>query len=609
MCKLVLKSYSTGKEKEEGTLHRRSHQAVLHLTFTELRIKNLEEQLLQLEEAVRGMPSDFRVEEKKKKFEVHRHSIQRSSIGQFRITARYFDVPVEQRPAIELLVADPMVKSAASGNFGPPARRTTGLDDAGDGPQVPERIRIRSRQLIAHFDRLVRGDMSELTEESQRDGTPERSSVLFLKPFKFFTTYEKQIRESIQEVQDLINREAEELAAMDEEARRKFDDDREYNNEDLLEDLKLLVTVLDTDLKPVFDLRNHIRNGTLTEIEYQDLWHLFERGDYVISKPNPDYAYRVVNYTGGRDILSNPPIRDGDEKARRIARVDGFLVDCFSLTYNGSDYVPTLKKISIRKFRGRQPISSLPVYPLKLDPNALYVRKSLIQQGNRYLDLTCSPFCHRILTGKTLDEPSHDVDGQVIVDVSLAVNNMVEWRPNTNIAEDELTLGDARETHEPPYCRHAGRHQEGCCGSDRIQKDLEMDKLDLNSYLRDHGRLLGPRRADEISEDERIILPHCIYGFVLRSRQWVTLRTADLFEVKFENEFDGLILSEKHKRTVQALVQTHESARTKLAGSATVASALDLVKGKGAGLILLLHGEPGKYSSPANPRSHQANYQ
>ena len=359
------------------------------------------------------------------------------------------------------------------------------------------------------------------------------------------------------------------------------------------------------------DLRHHIRNGNLAEIEYQDLWHLFERGDYVISKSNLDYAYRVVNYTGGRDVLVDRTNKDvEDNKTRRIARVDGFLVDCFSLTYNGSDYVPALKKISIRKFRGRQPISSLPVYPLKLDPNAHHVRESLIQQGNRYLDLTCSPFRHRILTGKTLDEPSHDVDGQVIVDVSLAVNNMVEWRPMTNIAEDELTLGDARETHEPSYCRHEG-HREGCCGGDRIQKDLEMDKLDLNSYLRDHGRLLGPRRADEILEDERVILPHCIYGFVLRSRQWVTLRTADLSEVKFENEFDDLILSEKHKRTVQALVQTHESARIKSAGSATVASALDLVKGKGAGLILLLHGEPGKFLiySLLPLAVRQANYQ
>ncbi|KAK3318705.1 hypothetical protein B0H66DRAFT_248120 [Apodospora peruviana] len=557
-----------------------------------MRIRNLEEQLLQLEEAVRGMPSDFRVKRKKKKFEVHRHSIQRSSIGQFRITARYFDVPVEQRPAIELLVADPMVKSAASGDFGPPARRTTGLDDATGSPQVPERIRIRSRQLIAHFDRLVRGDMSKLTQEFENKGRTEHSPVLFLRPFKFFTTYEKQIRDSVQEVQDLINREAEELAAMDEEARRKFDHDREYNNQDLLEDLKLLVMVLDTDLKPVFDLRHHIRNATLTEIEYLDLWHLFERGDYVISKSSPDFAYRVVNYTGGRDILVDRTGKEENDKARRNARVDGFLVECFSLTYNGSDYVPTLKKISIRKFRGRQPISSLPVYPLKFDPNAHYVRKRLIEQGNQYLDLTCSPFCHRVLTGETLDEPSHNVDGQVIVDVSLAVNNMVEWRPKTNIAEDELTLGDERETHEPSYCSH-DRSLEGCCGADRIQKDLEMDKLDLNSYLRDHGRLLGPRRVDEISEDERVILPHCIHGFVLRSRQWVTLRTADLSEVKFENEFDDLILPEKHKRTVQALVQTHESARTKSAGSATVASALDLVKGKGAGLILLLHGEPG----------------
>lgn len=82
---------------------------------------------------------------------------------------------------------------------------------------------------------------------------------------------------------------------------------------------------------------------------------------------------------------------------------------------------------------------------------------------------------------------------------------------------------------------------------------------------------------------------------MLRSRQWVTLNIGDLSEVQFENNFDELMFSSSHKQTIVALVETHENARTSpTQGPRSVGPALDLVKGKGAGLIILLHGEPGE---------------
>ncbi|WDK23005.1 ATPase [Colletotrichum graminicola] len=87
-----------------------------------------------------------------------------------------------------------------------------------------------------------------------------------------------------------------------------------------------------------------------------------------------------------------------------------------------------------------------------------------------------------------------------------------------------------------------------------------------------------------------------VYAFVLRSRQWVNVRTSDLHDVMFENSFQDLVIPVDHKETVRALVKTHEDARAShLFGACipSIGSALDLVKGKGAGLIILLHGPPG----------------
>ena len=61
--------------------------------------------------------------------------------------------------------------------------------------------------------------------------------------------------------------------------------------------------------------------------------------------------------------------------------------------------------------------------------------------------------------------------------------------------------------------------------------------------------------------------------------------------------FDDIVLPENHRDIVRALVKTHARARGTL-GSTTTANSIvkrefDIVKGKGRGLIILLHGAPG----------------
>ena len=363
---------------------------------------------------------------------------------------------------------------------------------------------------------------------------------------------------------------------------------------DVLQDLKLLVEFIDTDLKPTFDLRKEIGDGIATVIEFQDLWHLFQRGDMVIVQANQSHAYRVLNYTGGREPLIEalhpphllaPTPTDG---------VDGFVVDCINIEFDGSSYVPKLNKVSIPAFAGRRPILSLAVYPLKLHPNADRLRSDFRNQGERYLTLTRAGFCHRMMTGKSLDEPPQEFDAQVIIDISMAMNRHPEWRPEPKITERDLTKADKRETTLRSYCGHP-QDSEGCCGGDIIHKDLELDQLELGNYLHEHSHYLGPRTQAELDDEDLMMLPHWVYGFVLRSRRWIKLRTSDISDVTFENDFNALLLPEQQKKAIQALVSTHENAKSTIGVvSETLGSAIDIVKGKGAGLILLLHGEPGE---------------
>lgn len=352
---------------------------------------------------------------------------------------------------------------------------------------------------------------------------------------------------------------------------------------------------LDVDLKPTFDLRRAIKEGVATEIEYGDLWHLFDLGDTVISPNDKTQAFRVVNFTGGRDLLSTR-IPSDDNRRQKSSRmgVGGFAVDCYNLCFDGTDYVPVLKKFLIRKYHGRRSITSLEVFPLKFDEDWEARYREFEAQGQKYLSLTRKPYSHHIFRGKTIDEPPQQLDTQVIVDVTLAINDEPDWQLGSRVSIEDLTPIDERETLMPPACHH-DVDAEGHCGSDYVFKDLTMRHSRINRSDSDLGGFIRPRRAEDLKQEDIILLPKWVHAFVLRSRQWVTLNTGDLLEVQFDNNFDELMFSPSHKQTIVALVETHENARiSPTQGPRSVGPALDLVRGKGAGLIILLHGEPGE---------------
>lgn len=358
--------------------------------------------------------------------------------------------------------------------------------------------------------------------------------------------------------------------------------------------MKLLVEFLDVDLKPTFDLRRAIKEGIATEIEYGDLWHLFEPGDTVISINDKTQAYRVVNFTGGRELLTRHISEDRVRQNPAPIGVGGFAVDCCRLCFDGTEYVPILKKFLIRKYNGRRLISSLEVFPLRFDKDWEARNREFEAQGQRYLSLTRVPFSHHMFRGRTIDEPPQQLDTQVIVDVTLAINNESDWQVGGRVSVEDFTKFDERETQMPSFCQH-GAEYEGHCGSDYVFKDLTMKYSGISRPEWDLDGLLRHRRAEDLKQEDIILLPKWVHAFVLRSRQWVTLDTGDLSVVQFDNNFDELMFSPSHKQTIVALVETHENARTSpTQGSHSVGPALDLVRGKGAGLIILLHGEPGE---------------
>ncbi|KAI0157023.1 hypothetical protein GGR57DRAFT_501403 [Xylariaceae sp. FL1272] len=568
------------KEKTGGVLSKRSKQAIIHTTFTELRIETLERELENMRIDVYNLPKKLEVKEPKKEYPVHQRVLRRSEPAAFKINRISLKVPVKDRPVLETqTIKDAHVsdKHPGSGHF---HQRQTEMEDLPNNFHVADRLRIRSRPLLRHIFNLTGTTIiSSYDLTLPEEDSEEQSSVVILRPFKLLVTFEEKLRDSLLAMEKECVLEAEGHIANKKQ--------QDYSTQDLLLDLKLLIQFMDEDMQPIWELRRNIEAGTATHICYEDLWHLFKRGDIVAHSSSP-HAYRVMNFTGGR-----PPLIDRLQ-ADENKPVDGFVIDCLSIQYDGTNYIPQLQSFSIRPFLGTQRITSLPIYPLKLSNQSKKLHRQYAMQGKAFLELTTPPFLHKHLRGRTLDEPPHDIDAQVIVDMSMALNVTPQWRPSTDkITQDSFTAGDQRETQMSPWCWHS-KFYEACCGSDVAFKDLELDKRALTEFMQENQRMLGPRKAEELSEEDLMLLPHKVHGFILRNRQWVTLQMNDLSNVRFQNELEKLMLPPRHKSAIQALVKVHENARSSVRGNAsTIGTSIDLVKGKGAGLIILLHGEPG----------------
>lgn len=171
-------------------------------------------------------------------------------------------------------------------------------------------------------------------------------------------------------------------------------------------------------------MRRRIQEKTLTKIAYADLWLLFNFGQDVKASDSKMQVYRVLRWTGGREILAKHGFYaelqaragvDASSVHRTDVRNSAFYVECVSFEFDGEQYGPVQNTFLIRKYDGEKPITSLPVYPLAFSPEEDLIRTRLIERGNLYLQLSrINGAAHRHYSGLTLDEPHEEASSSIL---------------------------------------------------------------------------------------------------------------------------------------------------------------------------------------------------
>jgi ATP-dependent protease Clp ATPase subunit len=132
-----------------------------------------------------------------------------------------------------------------------------------------------------------------------------------------------------------------------------------------------------------------------------------------------------------------------------------------------------------------------------------------------------------------------------------------------------------------------------------VDVDIELEKM--GEFLREYSTLLSPvnPKTDHLNPDQLLLLPECTFGYVFRSRRWLFLCVDDIKDITRTDEerkrgFKDLVIPLNYRQMLLALVENHARGSAKVQGMESSALGhMDLVAGKGNGLIILLHGPPG----------------
>ena len=126
---------------------------------------------------------------------------------------------------------------------------------------------------------------------------------------------------------------------------------------------------------------------------------------------------------------------------------------------------------------------------------------------------------------------------------------------------------------------------------EQYDNNLRADFIERTSLLKERSY------REKLTNEALILLPPRVYGFSLLDREWFAFDISLVEDIKYSNlSFDRLVIPEDHKKIMQALVRHHTKGPRRAAAEVKDPDqdfSMDIVRGKGKGLIILLHGVPG----------------
>ncbi|RVD84977.1 uncharacterized protein DFL_003312 [Arthrobotrys flagrans] len=497
------------------------------------------------------------------------------------------------------------------------------------------RIRIQSLPILKILGRLANGDFGRST-------TP----LTFFRPFKLFIHYQPEMKKILSILEERWANKGEKLGAAEtnpenaaQEKQKDLDPDdidpgEESDEESIgggsilgiegsdidtieaLEHLRCYVEFVDKEL---IHLPESFNGTTHRRIRFSDLWYLFKLGDYVYWRPAWDSTSKKSDKF---DATKRPPSTsayqsiwmvygvscsniDDDDPDDIEGKNNSFTVWAYSIDYDGQKYGMVTKRFDMGQWAGEKEIISLDVYPIRYCKQPDVILSDLKDRGKRFQ--ACVERRHLYYEGWTMADDSNGakegqvdslpqhVESDVIVDFSETLQSNPSWKPEHSTLKlhpDDYPIGeDSMVIFEWLDAKGSRQEiQERTLRNDSVVDRQQEEYIKSNPFLLSILNGLDP----EITENEYILLPRRLFVYILRERKFAKIDVSYVKDISVDsNPFGELKLKSGYKELVQSLVDSHFKKNKIHKESQKLRTNQDLILGKGAGLIILLHGVPG----------------
>lgn len=378
-----------------------------------------------------------------------------------------------------------------------------------------------------------------------------------------------------------------------------------------------------------------------TKIRFHDLWYLFRVGD-LLFRPvgtgankelgNTSLGNRTWRCYGTRPHWSKYRITPAEHRSysgEDDSERSSFGVHCYYIDYNGEELCVVTETFEIPPFKGERNIRSLKVFPYRFVPNHKELYRGSIDIGRRFLQSTKVQHAQyqgwttvvdprgketTDAEGRPLNRPEF-IDSEIIVDFAEAFQTCPAWKPeavvikakepNPQQVEDDFAISWWSDLDRTKHLRDDNEIIILRSGITAFQRNdnLDPDNPKADRFLvklRDNDINGRQTTEDDLNQDpddpqcDLPLLPSRIFAYVLRDRKFVQLVVQRLSPVKKSGDaFTYLKISDRHKDIIQSLVEDHFQRKNSDRVGGVDFGSIDLIRGKGKGLIILLHGVPG----------------
>ncbi|KAK3399547.1 hypothetical protein B0T20DRAFT_505532 [Sordaria brevicollis] len=502
-----------------------------------------------------------------------------------------------------------------------------------NGTDMLHRVRIHSPCIMKHLYRVVGKDP---------DFSYPMRPQTFCRPFRILVHYHSEMKKALEDLEGRLGvspgvvEDDSDTAGRDPKSKASDASDTKEASKNYLDSKEALLHMME------YVRFMELESSTVT---FTDLWYLYREGDMVYS-PVPTgkgwssanvstnssssdleasyqtcwIVYAVITPETPADPDSLQVIQPGYNDGMGRSDADAYDEDrttricCYYLDFDGESYAPVTHQFVIRSFSGERDVTTLPVYPTHFmgsDQEARFL-KERSENGLKFAEfIKMKHLYHRGWTltrgpvGAVLDEnnkyPEH-VESEVIVDFDEAFQSFPAWEPGFHVPkivqEADLWGYDATDAMSIPtwlWNKPSTSHRYAYIVLHRTDNIAHIRR---NKYLESDPFLTALRNGahgnDAIPSEKYLqLLPRRLIVFALLARKFVNACVNSLGRISPQNGiFDKLSIDPRNKSMVRSLV--HEHFRKKAhrdRGNHVVYQ--DLVRGKGTGLVFLLHGVPG----------------